>query len=47
MTFNHGNWGFAKVLMTVALRQHCDDFYPRNVSGGGLAGSDIKNLMSF
>ena len=45
--YAHGNWGLAKVLMTVALRQHCDDFYPRNVNGGEIYVSDIKNLMNF
>ncbi|RKZ95600.1 MAG: hypothetical protein DRQ46_08250 [Gammaproteobacteria bacterium] len=45
--YNHGNWAYAKVLMTVALRQHCNDYFPSNTDGDKLRATDIKNLMHF
>ncbi len=45
--YNHGNWGYAKVLMTSALREHTGDFYPRNTDNDRLFIQDIKNLKNF
>ena len=45
--YNHAEWSFAKILLTAALRQQCDEYAPMTMNGNSIHERDLENLKNF